>query len=99
MAPGPARICHDGYIPAAACAVHRGCSSPSRSPTCAAAEKRYYIAASNAYCAVKGGAVAVGGGACGNQSDYGSLVLAQLAELWTNYGALAELWCGLTPTQ
>ena len=57
----------------------------------------YYIAATNAYCSVQHGAVAPtgnssAGGACGNQSDYEKLVLAQLAELWTRYGSFAELW-------
>lgn len=52
----------------------------------------YYIAATNKYCSVDGGAVAAGGGLCGGQSDYEALVLAQLRELWTHYGELAELW-------
>ena len=42
--------------------------------------------------------MAAGGGLCGGQRDYETLVLAQLRELWTEYGSLAELWFdGSTP--
>lgn len=56
----------------------------------------YYSLNQNYYLNVAGGKVLntilVPGQARINQTLYGEIVLAQLGELWTNYGQLAEIW-------
>jgi len=66
----------------------------------------YYQIANNVFCAVKACVVQPPGGAgpCGDQAAYEATTLAQLEELWTRYGELAELWfdggvdTGVAPT-
>jgi len=51
----------------------------------------YYSASCNAYCNVDNpGTVRAGGRA--EQEKYNALVIRQLAELWTRYGPLFEIW-------
>ena len=57
----------------------------------------YYSDATNSYCHVSGGVVQPGKIVPGRQiavtqAEYDAIVLAHLAELWGNYGALDELW-------
>ena len=52
----------------------------------------YYQIANSVYCNVVSCVVQPVGGAgrCGNQAQYEEMVFAQVRELWTRYGALAE---------
>ncbi len=56
----------------------------------------YYSDATNSYCRVSGGFVQPGVAKPGQmnvtQAQYNAFVVAHLTELWTNYGALTELW-------
>ena len=51
----------------------------------------YYQIANNVYCNVSSCVIGENS-PCGNQAQYENLVLAQIKELWSNYGQLAELW-------
>ena len=56
----------------------------------------YYSDATNAYCRVSGGFVQPGVAKPGQmnvtQAQYNAFVVAHLTELWSNYGALDEVW-------
>jgi hypothetical protein len=56
----------------------------------------YYSDATNCYCRVSGGVVVPGEAKPGQinvtQQQYDNLVVAQLTELWTDYGPLEEIW-------